>query len=182
MSTVGGQLYCDRSMTRRHLLVLGMMGAGKTTIADLLAARLEWPLRDSDRDIEAMTGRTGRQIAVEDGVDELHRLEEEVLLDALASTLPSVIAGAGWVIESPRCRAAIQRDSTVVWLRLSPEDLRTRMDAGSHRRALPAEELAELIVRREPLLLELADVVVDARRTPTDIVDELVRRVSEGTV
>jgi shikimate kinase len=164
-------------MRRPHVLVIGMMGAGKTTIADLLAARLGRPHRDSDRDIETLTGRTGRQISVEDGVDELHRLEEEVLLDALASTQPSVISGAGWVIESPRCRAEMGDASTVVWLRLSPRDLRARIDAGSHRRDLPDEELTQLLIRREPLLLEVADIVVDALRTPTDIVDDLARQI-----
>ncbi len=165
-------------MTRRHIVVLGMMGAGKTTVAELLAAYLDRPHRDSDRDIEATTGRTGRQIAAEDGVDELHRLEEEVLLDALASTQSSIVSAAGWVVESPRCRAAIQRESTAVWLRLSPEDLRTRMNAGSHRRDLSPEELVLLFERREPLLLEVADIIVDARRSPGDIVDEVSLQLS----
>ncbi len=161
-------------MTRRHVVILGMMGAGKTTIADLLAARIGRPHRDSDRDIETITGRTGRQIATENGVAELHRLEEEVLLNALESTESNIISGAGWVIESPRCRAAIRLGATAVWLRLPPEDVRRRMDVSSHRRDLTTEELRQLIVRREPLLLELADVIVDARRTPSDIVDELI--------
>ena len=150
-----------------------MMGVGKSTVAALLAARLGRPHRDSDRDIESLTGRTGRQIAADDGVDELHRLEEEVLLEALGSTQPSVVSAAGWVIESPRCRAAIQREAVSVWLRLSADDLRTRMNEGVHRRDLSADELAQLFIRREPLLQELADLVVDARRAPHDIVDEL---------
>lgn len=165
-------------MTQRHIVLLGMMGAGKTTVAALLAAHLDRPHRDSDRDIEAMTGRTGRHIAAEDGVDELHRLEEEVLLDALESPRPSIVAAAGWVVEASRCRAAIQRESTAVWLRLSLEDLRTRMNEGSHRRDLPPEQLLRLFERREPLLLQVADIVVDARKSPADIVNELTLQLS----
>jgi shikimate kinase len=161
-------------MTRTHIVLLGMMGAGKTTVGDLLSSRTGRPYRDSDRDIERMTGRTGREIAADDGVDELHRLEEEVLLDAVDSTEPCVVSAAGWVIESPRCRAAIQRTAVAVWLRLSPEDLRTRMDEGSHRRDLPNDELSRLLERREPLLLGIADIVIDATRSPDEIVDQIV--------
>ncbi len=160
--------------SRRHVVLLGMMGSGKTTIGDLLAARIDRPHRDSDRDIERITGRTGRQVAISDGVDELHRLEEQVLLAALESTQPCIVSAAGWTIESARCRAAIHDTATAVWLRLSPEDLRTRMDQGTHRRDLPNEELSLLLAGREPLLLELADIVIDATRAPIDIVEELV--------
>lgn len=161
-------------MTTKHVVLLGMMGAGKTTVGDLLALRMDRPHRDSDRDIKIRTGRTGRQISTDDGVDELHRLEEEVLLDALASTQSCIVSAAGWVIESPRCRDEIHRTATSVWLRLSPDALRTRMDQGTHRRNLSNEELTRLLARREPQLHDLADVVVDATTTPDNIVDELV--------
>ena len=165
---------------RPHIVLLGMMGAGKTTIGDLLAARIDRPYRDSDRDIERITGRTGREIAAKEGVDELHRLEEEVLLNALESTQPCIVSAAGWVIESPRCREAIRNTALAVWLRLSPEDLRTRMDQGAHRRDLPDGELARLLERREPLLLEIADIVIDAAGTPADIVRELVSEITHA--
>ena len=167
------QRHREHPRTRRHIVVLGMMGAGKTTVADLLATRLGLPHRDSDRDLEKVTGRTGRQIVDEGGVDKLHNLEEIVLLDALASMQPSVISGAGWVIESSRCREAMQRESTIVWLRISAADLRARVGQGSHRRDMSKEELDQLLLRREPLLQEAADIIVDARRAPADIVDDL---------
>ncbi len=161
-------------MTTKHVVLLGMMGAGKTTVGDLLARQMDRPHRDSDRDIQIRTGRTGRQISTDDGVEELHRLEEEVLLDALASDQLCIVSAAGWVVESPRCREAIHRTATAVWLRLSPEALRTRMDQGTHRRDLSNEELTRLLARREPQLHALADVVVDATTAPDEIVSELV--------
>ena len=166
--------------SRRHVVLLGLMGSGKTTIGDLLAARIDRPHRDSDRDIERITGRTGRQVSISDGVDELHRLEEQVLLDALESTQPCIVSAAGWTIESARCRAAMHDTATAVWLRLSPEDLRTRMNQGTHRRDLPNEELSLLLAGREPLLLELADIVIDATRAPIDIVEELVAALPDA--
>ena len=66
-----------------HIVLVGLMGSGKSTVAAALAAALGVPLRDSDADIERDTGLTGRDIAARDGIDALHALEARHLLDAL---------------------------------------------------------------------------------------------------
>ena len=156
-----------------HVVVMGLMGAGKSTVAEALARRLSRPWRDSDRDIEARTGRTGREIAAQQGVDELHRLEEAVLLDALAELPDQVIAAAGWVVESTRCRAALE-PATVVFLDVEPAELQRRMASGRHRRALSTDELDRLVAARSPLFHQVADLVVDANGRPGDVVETIL--------
>ena len=68
----------------RHVVLVGLMGAGKTTVGRRLAARLGWPWHDSDADIEAATGMTVRELRDRDGVDAMHDLEAAQLLQALA--------------------------------------------------------------------------------------------------
>src|SRR4029079_2295269 len=77
--------------TVTHVVIVGLMGSGKTTVGRELAARLGWPLRDSDREIEAATGHTVRALRDEIGVDAMHELEARQLLDALSSPGPAVV-------------------------------------------------------------------------------------------
>ena len=78
------------------------MGSGKTTVGERLAVALGRVFHDSDRSIESQTGRSGREIAETDGVDALHGLEKEVLIDSLSVEQPAVIAAAASVIEDAR--------------------------------------------------------------------------------
>lgn len=146
------------------------MGAGKTTVAGAVARHRRWPFRDSDRDIETATGRTGRELAAAEGVELLHRWEETVLLDALDDQDPQVVAAAGWVVESARCRAAMARSAVVVWLRVSESELRRRMASGQHRRLLSPAELHAMVARRHPMMASAADVTVDADGEADDVV------------
>lgn len=160
------------------MVILGLMASGKTTVADALAARLGRPVRDSDRDIEARTGHTGREITAAEGVDALHHLEEEVLLDALSAEEPTVISAAAWVVESDRCRAAIMECSTAVWLDLPVPDILERIGRQEHRRPVTPAELEALAARRAPLFRQVADLVIDARQPADTIVDDLAARLA----
>src|SRR5215208_4289943 len=77
-----------------HVVVVGLMGSGKTTVGRALADRLGWPFRDSDPEIQAVTGRTVRELRDDLGVDAMHDLEADQLLDALAAPGPAVVAPA----------------------------------------------------------------------------------------
>ena len=132
----------------RHVVLVGLMGAGKTTVGQRLAARLGWSWHDSDVDIEAATGLTVRALRDRDGVDAMHDLEAVQLLEALAQPGPSVISAAASVVDSETCRAA----------------LATRFATADHRPAYgpsPGAFLAEQAERREPLLRLLDPIVID---------------------
>ena len=83
------------------------MGTGKTTVGRIVAERLGRPFSDSDELVEARTGRTVRQISYDEGVPAYRVHETQVLLDALAASVPSVIAAAGGVVLSPTNRATL---------------------------------------------------------------------------
>ena len=85
-------------MAGRHLVLVGLMGVGKTTVGEVVARRLGRELVDSDLRIEALTGRTVKQILDADGVGEMRRFEAAALFDALRDEQPRVIAAAAGVV------------------------------------------------------------------------------------
>jgi shikimate kinase len=160
-----------------------MMGAGKTTTGQAVADRLGWAFLDSDRQVEARTGRTVAEIWRDEGERGFRRLETEALAQALAGTdeRPAVIAAAGGVVLNPRNRALLQAHPPVVWLRARPETLAARVAASGamHRPLLdddPTGALLRLELERRPFYEGLASHVIDVDDlTPAEVVDRVVQ-------
>jgi shikimate kinase len=147
-----------------RLVLVGMMGSGKTSVGRLVASALGRPLLDSDEQVEANAGRSVRDIFESEGEAAFRRLESEALEEALARSAPVVVAAAGGVVLSPSNRSLLRRRATVVWLRARPETLARRVGEAGHRPLLgddPAAALARLDAERRPLYEEVADAVVD---------------------
>jgi shikimate kinase len=162
-----------------HVVLTGLMGAGKTTVGQRLAERLGWPWRDSDIDIEAATGATVRELFDREGVDAMHARETEQLIDGLAAPEPSVISAAASVVDDPAAREAMVAPGVgVFWLHARPELLAERFDSATHRPQfgeLPAAFLAEQAARREPLLAPLGAHVIDVDDlTPDQVVARII--------
>lgn len=155
----------------RPVVVLGLMGAGKSSVAGGVAAALRRPLRDSDVDLEAATGRTAADLARE-SVEALHALEARHLLDALTDPA-AVVAAAASTVEDDACRAALA-GALVVWLDAPTAVLAPRFAGGAHRprfgRGIEAL-LAEQTTRRVPLFEQVADLRLDARSPVDELVD-----------
>jgi shikimate kinase len=147
-----------------HIVLVGMMGAGKTSIGRRVADALDRPFVDSDAQIERRTGRTVAEIWRDEGESAFRILEAEALGDALAHEEPSVIAAAGGTVLDPENRRLITGAGRVVWLRADPDVLATRVRSGAHRPLLdedPATVLHRLSAERGDLYGDVADVVVD---------------------
>ncbi|HEY7627412.1 MAG TPA: shikimate kinase [Ilumatobacteraceae bacterium] len=164
----------------QHLVLVGLMGSGKTTVARIVADRLGRKVIDSDAVIEAATGRTVREIFAEDGEDAFRTLETAALLDALASPEPAVIAAAGGVVLREQNRRALrQSKAKVVWLCASPSLLVDRVMSGGHRPLLdddPAGTLQRMHDTRADLYREVADAIVLVdHRSVGEVVEAVLR-------
>ena len=158
-------------MAERHLVLIGMMGSGKTTVGRRVAARLGRRLYDSDAEVEARTGRTVREIFETDGEAAFRVEEARALADALADPEPVVVAAAGGVVLDPRNRERLRQAGTVVWLDARPDALARRVSTGAHRPLLgddPLTALRRLDSERRPLYGEVADHVVPVEDRPLD--------------
>jgi shikimate kinase len=168
-----------RSNVDGHLVLVGLMGTGKTTVGQLLAATLHRPFVDSDAVVEAHTGRTVREIFEADGEAAYRPLETAALVDALVSPEPAIIAAAGGVVLSPVNRKAL-RDlaGRVVWLRADTGVLVERTATADHRPLLdgdPAAALAAMARDRTSLYAEVADQIVDIDdKTPAEVVEAIL--------
>jgi len=163
-----------------HLVLVGMMGVGKSTVGRLVAAELDRPLFDSDEMIEERTGRTVREIWSTDGEATFRALETDTLLEALAEPEQSVIAAAGGVVLSEANRHALQgADAHVVWLLADVDVLLERVRNGMHRPLLdddPEGTLRRMYADRAPLYQEVADAIVSVdHRSPNDVARAVLR-------
>lgn len=169
------------SGVERPVVLMGLMGSGKSTVGAALAERLGRSFSDSDVAIEATTGLTVRELAEREGVDGMHDREARHLLDALASPTPLVIAAAASTIERDDCVAALQAaDAFVVYIEVGTDVLVQRFASRAHRPqfGLPVEELlAAQRARRGPLFRAAASLVLDGT---TATVDELAAGVIDA--
>lgn len=163
-----------------HLVLVGMMGVGKSTVGRMVALQLDRPLFDSDDMIEERTGRTVREIWSTDGEAAFRALETQTLVEALAEPEESVIAAAGGVVLSDRNREALQgADAHVVWLLADVDVLVERVRNGMHRPLLdedPEGTLRRMHVDRAPLYQEVADAIVSVdHRSAHDVAKAVLR-------
>jgi shikimate kinase len=164
------------------VVLVGMMGSGKSTVGEAVASRLAAAFIDSDDQVERATGRTVREIFESDGEAAFRKLETEALAAALATPDRAVIAAAGGVVLDPANRELLRRAGTVVWLRARPEVLARRVRAGDHRPLLgddPLGVLRQLDADRAPLYREVAGAFVDVDGLDVvDVVDRVLAAVS----
>lgn len=163
-----------------HVALIGPRGAGKTTIAPLLAAKWAWPWLDLDAELERRTGKTIALLLAEFGEPAFRNLESAILSDVLARE-PHILATGGGVILKEENRRRLRDRAFVVYLRADPATLQQRLheDRRASQRppltALPeADEVAVLLAEREPLYQATANLIVDtAHRSPIEITHEL---------
>ena len=153
----------DGSGTR--VLLLGMMGSGKTSVGEEIARQTGWSYRDNDSLVGEIAGIPTAQLLERDGVDALREAESAALRRAIDDPGPLVAGVAGGVVEVPEDVELLRRtDALVVYLHAPLDVLVERVGDGGGRPFLqpdPATALRRLFEGREPFYREVADVVVD---------------------
>jgi shikimate kinase len=162
-----------------HIVLIGLMASGKTTIGTALAARLHYPFIDNDEALTARFGHTAREIETSTGSDILHRDEADVLRRALADPQPAVIAAAAGAVPEPDVGDAL-RGQTVVYLRASPAELSRRIETmpdDGHRpfgARSPADVLQAQFNARDPIYRALATLVVETEAASVADIVEII--------
>lgn len=169
-------------MHKESIFLIGPMGAGKSTVGRALAERLGYEFVDSDHEIEARTGATIPMIFDIEG--ELgFRDREQSVIDDLTQRPQIVLATGGGVVEREENRKHLRTRGFVVYLKSPVESLiqRTKHDRNRPllQQANPQKVLKDLMVKREPWYLEMADLVIETQQVPVHrvvkaIVDQLV--------
>ena len=164
-----------------NLILIGPMGAGKSTIGRLLAKELRIPFRDSDKEIEVRTGADIPWIFDVEGEQGFRDREQAVIAD-LASSGDAVLATGGGAVMRPENRAALRAGGRVVYLHASIEQQIGRTAKDRNRPLLrgpnPEKVLADLMAIRDPLYREIADLVVETdERPPRMVVQEILQRL-----
>jgi shikimate kinase len=163
----------------QNICLVGMMGAGKTTVGRQLAKRLGRRFVDADHEIEARTGVRIPTIFEIEGEAGFRRREAEAI-EALTREHGLVLATGGGAVLDPANRRRLREAGLVVYLRVLPLVLYERTRHDRNRPLLqvadPLGRLEELFGQRDPLYREVADVIVD---TSAGGVGSLVRRVEQ---
>jgi shikimate kinase len=161
----------------KTVVLVGLMGSGKSTVGALVAQRTGRALVDVDAVITARMNKTVRELWEEGGEAAYRYLESQVVLEVLGDDAPTVLAAPGGVVLDPLVRAALAH-GLVVWLRTSPSTLAGRVRPGDHRPLLddhPAETFAAMAEMRSELYREVASAIIDTDgRAPETIADEVV--------
>lgn len=162
-----------------RVLLIGMMGSGKSTIGKLLAARLGWPYLDNDALFErSHVGETARQVLAAHGVEELRSGEALALRRGLTAPVPCIVGAGAGTIEDPDMRHELARGALVIWLDASPRTLARRARGAAHRPWLGNDAEAwmrETLSERAPLYKSVTDLIVNTqRRRPASIVDQII--------
>jgi shikimate kinase len=166
----------------RSLVLVGMMGAGKSSIGRKLAQRLNLPFVDADAEIERAAGMSISDIFTEHG-EPYFRAGEARVIARLLEGGPQVLATGGGAFMHPQSREAIRAKGISVWLKAEYDVLMKRIKRRSDRPLLktedPGETLRRLMQERDPVYAE-ADVIVHSRDVPHEIIiAEIISAVAQ---
>ncbi len=173
----------QRLLEPKIILLVGMMGVGKTSLGRILSKRLNLPFIDSDKEIERITGFTISDLFARYGEEEF-RTGEEKIMARLLSGKPCVLSSGGGAFLSEKTREVASRSAISIWLKAETEIISKRTQGRTHRPFVPAADnqraIERLVRERYPVYAE-ADITVESFNEPpfktaNRVLKELERR------
>lgn len=166
-----------------RVVLIGMMGSGKSTVGRLLAKQLGWKYIDNDELLELNSGETARDLLDERGEKGLRAAEARALGTGLAIEPPCVVSAAAGSILDPGLRQQMRSGPLVVWLTASPRTLARRARGSAHRPWLNGDAdawMMETLAERAPIYESLAEFVISTeRRRPAAVALQIADRLAE---
>ncbi len=165
-------------MRTRNYILIGPMGAGKSTIGRLLAKELSLPFKDSDKEIEERTGASIPLIFDVEG-EAGFRDREQAVISELSQKQGLVLATGGGAVLRPENRQAMRQGAVVIYLHASVEHQLARTARDRNRPLLqtanPEQVLTDLLALRDPLYREVATLIIETdTRPPRMVVQEIM--------
>ncbi len=161
-----------QSLGSRSIVLIGLMGAGKTAVGRRLANWLDLPFIDADSEIEAAAAQSIKEIFAEHG-EAYFREGERKVIARLLDGGPQVLATGGGAYMNPRTRAAIKARGISIWLKADLRVLLKRVGRRDHRPLLavgdPEAVMKKLMAERGPIYAG-ADITVESRDVPHDVI------------
>ena len=181
MADIDGIEVIKSRLGPRSVVLVGLMGCGKSSIGKRLAARLSLPFVDADEEIEKVAAKSIGEIFADQG-EAFFRDRERKVITRLLEAGPQILATGGGAYMHPETRQAIRRRALSVWLRAELPVLMRRVQKRDTRPLLktgnPEATMRKLIEARYPVYAE-ADIIVESREEPHDvIVTELIDRLA----
>jgi shikimate kinase len=173
-----------QSLGQNSLVLIGLMGAGKSAVGRRLAASLNLPFTDADSEIEAAAGQSIAEIFAEHG-EAYFRTGERKVIARLLENGPQVLATGGGAYMDPETRAAVKEHGISIWLKASLRVLMKRVGRRDNRPLLQVENpetvMKKLMAERDPVYAE-ADITVESKEAPhevmvSSIIDALTARL-----
>ena len=173
----------QKLLQQKILLLVGMMGVGKTSLGRLLAQRLDLPFVDSDKEIEKSTGFSVSDLFARYGEAEFNKGEEKVMARLLQGP-PCVLSSGGGAFLSEKTRQLAKTTAISIWLKAGADVISNRTEGRTHRPLVPAADnkkvIENLVQERYPIYAE-ADLAIESfaekpQRTVTRLLQELEKR------
>lgn len=167
-----------------NVILIGFMGAGKTTLGVRLSYRMKQPFLDTDKYIERQEGREISEIFASDGEEAFRKIETHTLESFLENGLKNhVISTGGGMPTREENWDLLKRLGVVVWLRIKPETVIERLSGDTTRPLLqgdnPEERIRNLMEVRRPLYEGCSDIIVDVDNKPVErIMDEVFTKAA----
>jgi shikimate kinase len=166
----------------QKVILLGPMGAGKSTLGKILSSKLNWPYIDNDLDMAKQTGMSIAELSSL-SVAELHKIEAEFINEVLKTQAPFISGAAASVIENLQIRNEL-KNVCAIYLSIPVETAIERASAGSVGRQALTEEgvkiMRERYKRRDPLYREVASYVINLSSSPAADAEEILNFLNQG--